>query len=624
MRRSLLLAALFVSGCTIQSEPPLSEPDGGTDAGIDARVPHDAAPPDAGFSCRPGVVGCFGNVLYRCGEDGESREDATECPEACDPELGCVTCVPGTRRCDGTVSMVCDDDGSRWLFGRDCADWEVACGEGGYCEDDCVNAEALRSYIGCEYFASPLPNYAGDTHFDRTLFDFRLVVTNPNARPAEVTITHGGRLIKRETVVPGGVAEIPLPWIQGLSFPLDGRPWQSLVRDDGAYRLMSNRPVIVAQFNPFHYAAARQYSHTNDASLLLPVHALGTEYVGLSYSPLSAGRAPDYQSVFPGYIALVGVTPEPATVDIVPSVAVAADSNGRWPETPAGTPLRFELARGEVAIVTPLVPPLCSEEREGFSPLTPDRPENGGYCYEPDYDLTGSRITSDRPVAAFGGHTCAFVPFDVLACDHLETTLAPVSTWGSEFETLPLRDPATGVPNLVRIVAAHDGTEITLDPAPRDIGPSHALDAGQYLDFMIEEAISIRASQPVQVGQFLLGQEVQDPPLERGDPGLTILVPQEQFRNDYVFVTPSSYAPTVNGQSWVLVSREPGVTVTLDGASIEADWSEVGDRELAIVPVGGGVHRASASTTFGLIAFGLGSYTSYAYPAGLDLRVIPF
>ena len=88
---------------------------------------------------------------------------------------------------------------------------------------------------------------------------------------------------------------------------------------------------------------------------------------------------------------------------------------------------------------------------------------------------------------------------------------------------------------------------------------------------MIDGAVSIRSSEPVQVGQFLLGQNLRNPPLPRGDPGLTILVPQEQFRLEYVFVTPSSYVPTVNGQSWVLVSREPGVAITLDGAPIEAE-----------------------------------------------------
>jgi hypothetical protein len=282
------------------------------------------------------------------------------------------------------------------------------------------------------------------------------------------------------------------------------------------------------------------------------------------------------------------------------------------------------LERGEVAVITPVVPPLCSAEREGFSPITPGSPQDGGYCYEPEHDLTGSLVTSDRPIAVFGGHACAFVPFDVPACDHLETTLAPVAAWGSQYETMPLRDPTTDVPNLVRVVAARDGTAITLDPPQDGVDGGLVLDAGEHVDFMLFGPVSIRASEPVQVAQFLLGQNFRNPPLPRGDPGMTILVPQEQFRREYVFVTPSSYVPRVNGQSWVLVSREPGVAVTLDGELVDADWVVAGDRELALVAVGGGAHRAHSSAPFGLIAFGLGSYTSYAYPAGLDLRITPF
>lgn len=620
MRRSILVyAAVLVAGCTIQGDPPLSERDAGVeDAGP---VAVDAAPRDGGFFCTPGVVGCYGNIHYTCGDERDTREDEVVCPDACDPTLGCVTCVPGSRRCDGTVSMRCDDDGSGWTFGRDCSDWDVACGEGGYCEDGCASVEAQRSYVGCEYFTSPLPNYAD---LRNRAFDFRVVVTNPNRQPVDVTILKGAQLIVRETVVPGGVAEIPLPWINALSFPFDGQPWESFVQGEGAYRILSNHPFIVAQFNPFHYVAGRDFSHSNDASLLLPVHVLGDEYIGLSYLPLSSGVAPHVQDVLPGYLALVGVTPEPANVEIIPTVTVERDAAGRWPVTEAGTPLRFALARGEVAIVTPTMPPICSEERDGFSPITPGRPQNGGWCDEPDHDLTGSIITADRAIQAFGGHTCAFVPFDVMACDHLEETLAPLATWGTEFETMPLRDPATRAPNLLRIVAGHDGTELTLDPPQHGVDAGHRLERGEHIDVMIEGPVSIAATQPIQVGQILLGQNIENPPLERGDPALTMLVPQEQFRTEYVFVTPSSYVATTGGQSWLLVSREPGVAITLDGAPLEAEWMSAGERELALVAVAGGSHRATSSKPFGLIAYGLGSYTSYAYPAGLDLRVIPF
>lgn len=609
MTRLLLIG--LVTGCVI-GEPPLVDRDGGQDVTLDA-------PFDAGFACTPDAPGCFGDVHYRCGPDGRSRLDEVTCPEACDPQRGCVTCVPGSRRCDGTVSEICDEDGAGYRFGRDCADWEVACGDDGYCMDACAEAEATRSYVGCEYFASPLANFPGTP--GPILFDFRVVVTNPSPRVTDVTVSRGSVIVARETLVPGAVVDITLPWIDGTSFPFDGGTYEANVVADAGYRIRSSAPVIAAQFNPFHYVEGRNFSYSNDASLLLPVHALGTDYVALTYAPLSAS-AGEAGNWWPSYVALVGVTPEPSHVRIVPTVPLAPDAGGRWGAVAAGEPLDLVLARGEVAQVVPAVPPVCTPDRPTAAPIV--GVDGALVCLEHEHDPTGSRITSDRPIAVFGGHTCAYLPYTVPACDHLEESLAPVVTWGTEFETVVLGDPDERTSNLLRIVAAHDGTEVTLTPPPTGLDAVQRLDAGEYVDLTIDAPIALDATRPIEVAQYLLGQNLTDPPRPRGDPALTTLVPHEQFRSSYVFVTPTSYAPIVDGQSWIVVSRPPGVPITLDGRTVEATWATVGDRELATIPVSGGTHRVTASATFGLTAFGLGSYTSYAYPAGLDLTIVPF
>lgn len=606
-RRSELVLALVLGGCTITSDPMLQPRDAGP---IDAST--DAPGVDGGFTCSPGRTGCFGNVHYRCGDDGRSRQDETECAEACDPLLACVACVPGSRRCDGTVSLVCDDDGAGYRVGRDCADWGSTCGASGACDDACAAAEAERSYVGCEYWPAPLANY---WNIEDLGFDFRIVVANPSAALAEVTITRGTRLVAVETVPPGAAVDIALPWIDEVTFAFSDEEDASHVATSGAYRVISSQPVVVTQFNPFHYSYRGRNSFSNDASLLLPAHVLGTEHVGLSYVPLSIEGG----GAIPGYLAIVGTSAEGAEVDVTVTADVSADAGGRWEAARAGETIHFSLARGDVAQIAPALPPACDATRPGYRPL----PEGGAFCDEPAFDLTGSRIVSSRPVEVFGGHVCANVPVDVTACDHLETTLAPVTTWGTRFETAPLRDPTTDVGNLLRIVAAHDGTTITVTPPVRGIDPGLVLDAGEHVDALIEGAVSIAASRPIEVGQLLLGQDVTEPALERGDPGLTTLVPREQFRIDYVFITPTSYAEPVNGQSWVLVSRAPGVALVLDGEPVVATWTTVGDRELATVAVPGGAHRATSNEPFGLVAFGLGEYTSYAYPAGLDLRIVP-
>ncbi len=584
---------------------PLSREDAGSDGVIDGGDAN-VSMPDAGFTCEPGQPGCFGRSLYVCGEDGRTREDEVVCDAACDPAGGCVPCVPDARICDGSISMVCNAEGTGWRYGRDCAEWGSSCMSNGFCDDPCATAEAARTYLGCEYLAAP---FAQTAELDRRRFEFVVVVANPNAQAAEVSIYRGPRLYEKRRIVPGGLEEIALPWVDGLSFPT-GEEWSSATIEDGAYRVRSTRPVIVSQFNPFEYASFEggiAYSYTNDASLLLPVHALGRDHVAASYLPTSSAGGSS-----PPWIAVVGASREPTRVEIVASAPILADANGRFAATQAGGTLTFTLAEGEVAQLIAAPPPPCDATRPGYA---------DGLCREPEYDLTGSRITADRPIAVFSGHVCAFVPYDTRACDHLETQLAPVPAWGKRYETMPLIEPGTSVGNLVRVIAAEDDTRITFDPDLERV-TELTLAANEHRELLLTGPVSIEADRPIQVAQLMLGQESTDPPLERGDPALTMLVPSEQFRSDYVFVTPSSYADTPSGRAYVLISRAPGGSIVIDGTPLDATWTRVGDRELAIVELDGGTHHAEGPTPFGLIAFGLGTYTSYACPAGLNLNTL--
>jgi len=186
---------------------------------------------------------------------------------------------------------------------------------------------------------------------------------------------------------------------------------------------------------------------------------------------------------------------------------------------------------------------------------------------------------------------------------------------------MPMTQPGTPTGNLLRVVAVEDDTRITFDPPIGDIAEI-TLDSTQHRELRIDGPVAIEADGPIQIAQLLLGMHMTDPPLDRGDPSLTMLVPSEQFRTSYVFVTPSSYADTPSGRAYVLISRLPGARIELDGAELEAEWTRVGDRELAIVQLDGGAHHAQAASPFGLVAFGLGEYTSYACPAGMNLNTI--
>lgn len=581
--------------------------------------------PDGGFVCSPGQPACYDRTHYVCGADGRSRTLEIACDSACDPTLGCVFCRAGTRSCDGAVSRACSADGSAWIHGRDCSEWSSLCGGDGFCDDACGRAEAAKSNTGCEYWPTPLANTG---ELDSALFDYRVVVVNPGTEPAVVRITRGGAMAAERTIAPGDLAEISLPWIAGQSFNISTNDWSSFAVADGAYRLTSSSPVAVTQFNPFEYESGGTFSYTNDATLLLPQHVLTGDYVGASYVPLSRTTGDSFSGgsslKMPGYLAVVGVTPTPTTIQILLSANVAADAGGRWPATPRGGTISFSLSRGEVAHVVAGIPPNCDSSRPNFNHI-----EECSFgicdffdtCEEVGFDSTGSRITANQPVVVFGGHVCAYVPYNAEACDHLETQLAPIQTWGRNFASTPMIDPGTGAHNLVRVVAAFDGTTINVNP-PQSGVSTVTLAGGDWTQFMATGAFEVTSDQAIQVAQFLLGQNYSTPMAARGDPGMTVLVPREQYRLDYTFITPSSYNPGTSGQSYVLISRPPGVEVVLDGAPVSTTWSTAGGRELGIVPVNGGTHTMRGAEAFGIVVYGLGQYTSYAYPGGLNLEQI--
>ena len=88
-------------------------------------------------------------------------------------------------------------------------------------------------------------------------------------------------------------------------------------------------------------------------------------------------------------------------------------------------------------------------------------------------------------------------------------------------------------PDLIRILAQKDDTEITFEPAVTGLCPS--LNQGEFCDIFIDGDTAIDSSKPILVGHILLSTGGQS-----GDPGLAFAAPYEQFRERYTFRFPMS------------------------------------------------------------------------------------
>jgi len=391
------------------------------------------------------------------------------------------------------------------------------------------------------------------------------IVANPGAIATNVTIDDpsGG---SQTITVPSGA-------LQQFSFNrnfmmrgTDRKPW--------AYHITSLTPIVAYQFNPLRNV------FTNDTSTLLPVDALGTSYRAVMYKELPSGLATT--------IAVIGTSVQPTNVTLTPRGRTLA---GFIPSTGAGTPVSFTLARGEVAQI--------SSGQVGT-------------------DLTGSLITSDRPVAVFSGANCTRIPDNVNWCDHIEEQLYPTTAWGKDFLLVKL-SPQGAEPDLWRIVAHEDNTVVTLNPDPTGASP-FTLNAGQWREFLTPLDVVASSTKPIEVGQFMVGREYPPNSYPHGDPALIMITPTQQFLSDYPFLTPDTYA-----EDFITVVAVNGGTASIDGSTIPAgQFAAIGSSgyRRARIAVSDGPHNLVCSGPCGLYVYGRDIDCSYGYPGGADTEVI--
>ncbi|MEM9862478.1 MAG: IgGFc-binding protein [Myxococcota bacterium] len=544
-------------------------PDGSSDGAVDSTV---ALPP-----CRPGTRICDGNVFAECGANGRTRTVLERCADVCNPGVGCGFCEVGARLCEGSESRICDATGNGTHFGRDCAEARSTCGEDGFCMDACADAERNNSYLGCEYWIPLLPNGTAITPAAdlpplewRDAFDVRVVVGNAGEDPANVTLTQDGVVLSSHVIEVGESEDIAIPW--NADIPANGASYM-----DVPIRLLADRPVTVALFNPFEYSVEEGFSFSNDASLLFPAHTYQRRFVAAGYDTIES---------FPGFVSVIAT--QDTTLRVHPNTTLRAGGplSGALAAGAEGT---FEMVRGQHVVL------------------------QGG-------DVSGTRVDASAPVAVFAGSQCANVPTGFTACDHLESQMPPVETWSTTYIGAAMGE-VTGVRrNPVRVFAATDNTTVNIT-SPPSLDRAVTLDAGDFHEVFLTNGFVVEASQPVLVAQYLPGQQFSSG--SRGDPAMVILPPTEQYRNVYPFVAPTSYREDVDGQNFVLLIREPDQAIRFNGEPVALTWTAIGDFEWAILPIDGGAHVLEGDEPFGAFSYGLGSFTSYAYPAGLDLEVVP-
>ena len=113
-----------------------------------------------------------------------------------------------------------------------------------------------------------------------------------------------------------------------------------------------------------------------------------------------------------------------------------------------------------------------------------------------------------------------------------------------------------------------------------------------------------------------------------GDEEFVIMLPPAQFLSHYVFFTDPAY-PTTNLTLTRVKTPSGFRDVTVDCLGTISDWKPVGTdgrfevttvdlirAEIGVKTCQNGRHIADSEGPFGVVVWGMDSYSSYAYPAG--------
>lgn len=521
----------------------------------------------------PGCVGVNCNEHGKCLESikgcscytGYAGEFCTECEQGYDGYPDCIfkLCTPGTVACRGQVIVVCNELGSDFVDQETCSGDGISCFKG-KCLDECGIATEEKSYVGCEYWGAFFQQGGG---FEANA-TYAMVVANPNN--AEVTVKIFG---SGDAVIAEG--NIPAKGLYSFELGQSRRVMTAGISDLG-FKLVSSRPVTVTQMNPF----GNVLMYSNDATLLLPIGALAGEYYAMSW--------PGWSSL-PGFVSVIAVEDGQTTVKVVYSCTTTG-GGGINAESPGAT-VSYTLNKYQI--------------------LTLNSTNGGSNSY--GADLTGSFIQSDKKLAVFGGHVCTRVPANKTACDHMEHQIFPLQSWGKNFVAGRTK-PRGSENDYFRILASENDTVVSWIGG---LTGGITLQAGQYHDFNTNADFVINSDKPILVGQFLASQ---DAGANTGDPAMMLVAPNEQLRNEYIFLVPPNY-----DYNRITIVAQKDTNIEVNGTSYSSnsftsipgtDWFK------GWVDMSTGAYTLTANKPIGLYVYGFSQYVSYAYTAGLDLKAI--
>lgn len=434
-----------------------------------------------------------------------------------------------------------------------------------------------RDSKGTLFWVAFLENYGSKGESETS--DLRLYISCDTVTKATIHYFLGDDSVQIDIPVPNVPVEVNIPAIFGFYTELSTGD-QGVTRK--AFRITAEHEVTLYGVN------IRQMS--SDGFLGLPDDIITRRYIILAY-PTGITRNQNGSS-FPDMASEFAViaTEDNTQLKISPSTRINNRLNT--------TPFAVNLNRGEVYF--------------------------GQANLEVGYDVSGTEVLANKPVAIFSGNRRTSVPSSVGSYrDHLVEQMIPLEAWGTSalitpFYRISPNSPYTAV---IRVLAALDGTTWTIDGVAQS-----PLRVGRSREVTLNGPMFIQANGPIMVAQYEhsagdvnFGNNVT----EVGDPFMMLIPPPEQFDTAYSFQSVAHQEFTTHFVN-VVIPTNAIPSLTIDGATPPSSFSPIGNTRFsyAQIRLSAGSHTARADSAFGLYSYGYGVANSYGYPGGMLFRTL--
>lgn len=357
------------------------------------------------------------------------------------------------------------------------------------------------------------------------------------------------------------------------------------VPNDQVYR---KKAVHVEADAPVVVYAMNRTSFTSDGILVLPVNALGREYIVASYA------------------AVIGVTQElPSQFMIVApynNTTVSITQPMRTPNHSAGEKVTFTMDSGDV-----------------YSAMTLGY---GG-------DMSGAYITASKPVAVTAGQNCTYIPnlINYCCCDHLSEMMLPLESWGKYYQGVPFQTRKKG--DFWRIFAGADNTTVYINGQKTATLSQKGGEEGiGWFEYKADGKglQEFTADKPIYISQYNTSQAYDGVP---SDPFYLVLTPVEQYQSRLTFCTPSDDFPQnyvnlmADSATFRQIEIAPGGTDKWDylwksgGTGVPKPFpTKINGRRYVgvIIDLKPGVYQMRGPMPFAGYIYGFSAYDSYGYP----------